>query len=124
MKPPVNYNTGATRKDPLAEAISGNFKREEQTQPAPAAQAAKKASAPVASESSPSKEVSKTAAKDTKERFIITMAKGERSLFKSFCALKQVSMNHFVICAMDYFKEEVENGNVVLTPHGYKRQSN
>ncbi|WP_191015275.1 hypothetical protein [Treponema zioleckii] len=124
MKAPLNFNTGATKKDPLADAISGNFKREETSQPAAAVETPKKVSATSAQTTQNSKELPKDNVKDTKERFIITMAKGERALFKSFCALKQVSMNHFVICAMDYFKEEVENGNVVLTPHGYKRQSN
>lgn len=132
MKAPESFNTSATKKpDPLAEAIRGNFKKDEPVQNVSndsieKKETSKPASAAVTQASS--KKISESAVKeplkDTKERFIITMAKGERSLFKSFCALKQVSMNHFVICAMDYFKEEVENGNVVLTPHGYKRQNN
>ncbi len=126
MKAPANFNTGATRKitktssSDLNNAIKENFQNANPT--GQQATVAAEKSQPAVTAQAPA-DTGKKETKDTKERFIITMAKGERSLFKSFCALKEVSMNHFVICAMDYFKEEVENGNVLLTPHGYKRQT-
>ncbi len=60
--------------------------------------------------------------REVKEKFLVSMSKGERSVFKSFCALKGVSMNHFVMCAMDYFKEDLENGKVSISSHSYKRK--
>ncbi|MBB5227068.1 hypothetical protein [Treponema ruminis] len=60
--------------------------------------------------------------REVKEKFLVSMSKGERSIFKSFCALKGVSMNHFVMCAMDYFKEDLENGKVSISSHSYKRK--
>ena len=60
--------------------------------------------------------------REVKEKFLLSMSKGERSIFKSFCALKGVSMNHFVMCAMDYFKEDLENGKVSISSHSYKRK--
>ncbi len=68
-------------------------------------------------------ETSKTTTRrEVKEKFLVSMSKGERSVFKSFCALKGVSMNHFVMCAMDYFKEDLENGKVSISSHSYKRK--
>ena len=70
-----------------------------------------------------STETSKTPTRrEVKEKFLVSMSKGERSVFKSFCALKGVSMNHFVMCAMDYFKEDLENGKVSISSHSYKRK--
>ncbi len=63
-----------------------------------------------------------TTRREVKEKFLVSMSKGERSVFKSFCALKGVSMNHFVMCAMDYFKEDLENGKVSISSHSYKRK--
>ena len=62
------------------------------------------------------------ARREVKEKFLVSMSKGERSVFKSFCALQGVSMNHFVMCAMDYFKEDLENGKVSISSHSYKRK--
>ena len=60
--------------------------------------------------------------REVKEKFLVSMSKGERSVFKAFCAMQNVSMNHFVMCAMDYFKEDLENGKVSLSAHSYKRK--
>ena len=60
--------------------------------------------------------------REVKEKFLVSMSKGERSIFKAFCAMQNVSMNHFVMCAMDYFKEDLENGKVSLSSHSYKRK--
>ncbi|MBR1404091.1 MAG: hypothetical protein IJ558_07910 [Treponema sp.] len=62
------------------------------------------------------------ARREVKEKFLVSMSKGERSVFKAFCAMQNVSMNHFVMCAMDYFKEDLENGKVSLSAHSYKRK--
>ena len=62
------------------------------------------------------------ARREVKEKFLVSMSKGERSVFKSFCARQGVSMNHFVMCAMDYFKEDLENGKVSISSHSYKRK--
>ena len=60
--------------------------------------------------------------REVKEKFLVSMSKGERSVFKAFCAMQNVSMNHFVMCAMDYFKEDLENGKVSISSHSYKRK--
>ena len=76
-----------------------------------------------AAETNASETERKSASKrEVKEKFLVSMSKGERSIFKAFCAMKSVSMNHFVMCAMDYFKEDVEKGKVTISPHSYKRQ--
>ena len=62
------------------------------------------------------------ARREVKEKFLVSMSKGERSVYKAFCAMQNVSMNHFVMCAMDYFKEDLENGKVSLSAHSYKRK--
>lgn len=75
-------------------------------------------------ESSPANPIqAKTPARrEVKEKFLVSMSKGERSVFKAFCAMQNVSMNHFVMCAMDYFKEDLENGKVSISAHSYKRK--
>ena len=73
--------------------------------------------------STPLNDQTKTPARrEVKEKFLVSMSKGERSVFKAFCAMQNVSMNHFVMCAMDYFKEDLENGKVSLSAHSYKRK--
>lgn len=106
MKKPENFTAGATRKNPLEEAINNNF------------------SSPPVKEvpAVDEKPVEEEPKKIVREKFIVSMSMGERGIYKSFCALRNVSMNHFVICAMDYFKEELEKGRVDITPHGYKRK--
>ena len=99
MKKPDNFNAGATRRNPIEDAINGNFSSQRA----------------LADEK-------QGEAKDSREKFIVAFPKGERSIFKAFCAAQEVSMNHFALCAMDYFKDEIESGKVVLTPHGYKRK--
>lgn len=101
MKVPENFTAGATRKS-LADAINSNF----------SGKGAENAGT----------DKSKPVKKEVKEKFLVSLSEGERSQYKSFCALKGVSMNHFVVCAMDYLKEEIEAGNVSITPHGYKRK--
>lgn len=100
MKVPGNFTAGATRKS-LADAINSNFtgQKEEQAETKP-----------------------KTVKKEVKEKFLVSLSEGERSQYKAFCALKGISMNHFVVCAMDFLKEEIEAGNVSISPHGYKRK--
>jgi len=132
MKKPENFNAGATKKadaqpvkvDPIAAAINGNFKpdtaSEEKAavvQPEPV-QIQQTVQTPVTQIQQP---VQPAVVKEKKESFLISMSQGERSLYKSLCALQNVSMNHFVICAMDYFKEELESGKVSISKHGYKR---
>lgn len=107
MKKPENFTAGATRKNLLEEAINNNFN-------SPVVKVE-----PVAEEKPPVEEEPK---RNVREKFIVSMSMGERGIYKSFCALRNVSMNHFVICAMDYFKEELEKGRVDITPHGYKRK--
>lgn len=151
MKVPQNYTTGATKKvDPLKAAIDGNFAgnqsavseqgsatstvTETQSQilnasSSAATQIATQQSVSVQSQAETSTagtsetETAKTTTRrEVKEKFLVSMSKGERSVFKSFCALKGVSMNHFVMCAMDYFKEDLENGKVSISSHSYKRK--
>lgn len=124
MKVPSNFSASATKKvNPLEAAIAGNFTQNQQP-----SQNASQPSQPAKSQilnEMPLSEVSdpKTPARrEVKEKFLVSMSKGERSIFKSFCALKGVSMNHFVMCAMDYFKEDLENGKVSISSHSYKRK--
>lgn len=106
MKKPENFTAGATRRNPLEEAINNNFN-------SPAVK-----EEPAIEKPTEEEEVKR----NVREKFIVSMSMGERGIYKSFCALRNVSMNHFVICAMDYFKEELEKGRVDITPHGYKRR--
>ena len=140
MKVPQNFSASATKKvNPLEAAIAGNFTRAEpsgagqgsesqsQILNANTAQTAEQnqsvtASASNLSENSSSESAKTPARREVKEKFLVSMSKGERSVFKSFCALKGVSMNHFVMCAMDYFKEDLENGKVSISAHSYKRK--
>lgn len=122
MKVPSNFNANATKKiSSLEEAIAGNFSKEQ----------SQKINEPVAIQPA----VTETAAKEEKkeatatkprreikEKFLVSMSKGERSVYKAFCAMQNVSMNHFVMCAMDYFKEDLESGKVSLSSHSYKRK--
>lgn len=131
MKVNSNFNAGATKKtetqikqNPLEAAIQANFKPQEQVESTPAVPVKTIESEQVTnsqrkSEETKQKEV--TAQKEKKESFLVSMSQGERSLYKSLCALQNVSMNHFVICAMDYFKEELEEGKITISKHGYKR---
>ncbi len=70
------------------------------------------------------KEAKIPARREVKEKFLVSMSKGERSIFKAFCAMQNVSMNHFVMCSIDYFKEDLENGKVSISSHSYKRKEN
>ena len=123
MRKPENFNTGATirKSDPLAEAIKSNFSIEEKYP------VIKDNPTTVVSEQLPvKKETSEiqqlVVEKEKKEKFLVSMAKGERSKYKAFCAMRGISMNHFIMCAVDYFKEDLESGKVVITQHSYKRQ--
>ncbi len=124
MKRPENYNAGATvrKPNPLEEAISHNFSTEKETaapKPTPVQQFTSTNTENVPKTDEKSASPSK---REVKEKFLVSMSKGERSIFKAFCAMQNVSMNHFVMCAMDYFKEDLENGKVTISPHSYKRQ--
>lgn len=135
MKKPENFSAGATKKtdiqvkvDPIAAAINGNFQKDssvEQISAEPAVIQHVEAIQPVQNIQTPAAAVNQqekpAVIKEKKESFLVSMSQGERSLYKSLCALQNVSMNHFVICAMDYFKEELENGKVSISKHGYKR---
>ena len=114
MKKPENFNAGATVKkpNPLETAINNNFSN---ARPAPVVESVTKKVEPVA-------EPIISEEKEKKEKFLVSMAKGERANFKAFCAMKNISMNHFVMCAMDYFKEDLESGKVTISQHSYKRQ--
>lgn len=109
MKKPENFNAGATVKktNPLETAINNNFSN---VRPA------------VVETLTPASETIISEEKEKKEKFLVSMAKGERANFKAFCAMKNISMNHFVMCAMDYFKEDLESGKVTISQHSYKRQ--
>ncbi|MBR1722508.1 MAG: hypothetical protein IJ727_08545 [Treponema sp.] len=122
MKVPSNFSANATKKiSSLEEAIAGNFTKEQ----------SQKINEPVVSQPTTltvaAKEEKKEATatkprREIKEKFLVSMSKGERSIYKAFCAMQNVSMNHFVMCAMDYFKEDLENGKVSLSSHSYKRK--
>lgn len=122
MKKPENFNTGATRKtDPLAEAIKNNFSTEEKF-------SEMKVNSVIMSETPTEKIISQSQSqkqleeKGKKEKFLVSMEKGERASYKAFCALKGISMNHFIICAVDYFREDIEEGKVIINQHSYKRK--
>ena len=120
MKKPENFNAGATVKkpNPLETAINNNFSNARPAPveiPAPVVESVTKKVEPVAEPVVPEE-------KEKKEKFLVSMAKGERANFKAFCAMKNISMNHFVMCAMDYFKEDLESGKVTISQHSYKRQ--
>lgn len=75
------------------------------------------------SETENQKKVSKkNLSREKSDTFPVYLAQGERAPYKAFCAIQNISMNHFVVCAMDYFKQEIENGKVEITKHGYKRR--
>lgn len=75
------------------------------------------------SETENQKKISKkNLSREKSDTFPVYLAQGERAPYKAFCAIQNVSMNHFVVCAMDYFKQEIENGKVEITKHGYKRR--
>ena len=126
MKVPDTFSAGATKKavDPITAAINGNFTSPQTTespsQPAAVTLPPEPASRPAAS-GTPAAATRKTVRLEPKEKFLVSMSKGERSIYKAFCALQNVSMNHFVMCAMDYFKEDLENGKVSISSHSYKR---
>ncbi|MCR4822618.1 MAG: hypothetical protein K5873_07070 [Treponema sp.] len=144
MKVPENFNASATKKiNPIEAAINGNFAQNTPSEPreslsqAQAALSDEKSSADLkspltgkvqsqnlnaATEKSPADQVKTPVRREVKEKFLVSMSKGERSVFKAFCAMQNVSMNHFVMCAMDYFKEDLENGKVSLSAHSYKRK--
>lgn len=127
MKKPDNFNAGATVKkvNPLETAISNNFSTVKQSAPEPVTEKAPEAiKIPVQEPRNvtPVETEPVIPKKEPKEKFLVSMSKGERSQFKAFCATKNVSMNHFVMCAMDYFKEDLERGKVTISPHSYKRQ--
>lgn len=151
MKLNPNYSAGATKKkDPLEEAINSNFSRSQTSQentpqsqilnaqetlplqnekaeiPASVRTIKKPLSdareAPVNNAKEEDDNLSRPSRREVKEKFLVSMSKGERSVFKAFCAMQNVSMNHFVMCAMDYFKEDLENGKVSLSSHSYKRK--
>ncbi|MCI5523821.1 MAG: hypothetical protein SO116_07215 [Treponema sp.] len=138
MKRPENFNAGATvkKEDPLAAAISNNFSTQKAEQSAETQvkqqsvqekqtetkQETSSAAETNASENHAETERKSASKREVKEKFLVSMSKGERSIFKAFCAMKSVSMNHFVMCAMDYFKEDLEKGKVTISPHSYKRQ--
>ena len=138
MKRPENFNAGATvkKEDPLAAAISNNFSTQKAEQSAETQvkqqsvqekqtetkQETSSAAETNASENHAEIERKSASKREVKEKFLVSMSKGERSIFKAFCAMKSVSMNHFVMCAMDYFKEDLEKGKVTISPHSYKRQ--
>ena len=129
MKRPENFNAGATvkKEDPLAAAISNNFstqKAEQSAETQVKQQSVQEKQTETKQETSSAAETERKSAskREVKEKFLVSMSKGERSIFKAFCAMKSVSMNHFVMCAMDYFKEDLEKGKVTISPHSYKRQ--
>ena len=51
---------------------------------------------------------------------ILTMTKEERKDLKSLAVQEGVSMNHFVNCAIDYFKRLVQEGKIIITSHSYR----
>lgn len=121
MRKPENFNAGATVKkpNPLEAAINGNFSTEKESpivSPTPTSEKVVTSPEPINIQQEQLEE------KEKKEKFLVSMAKGERSNFKAFCAMKNISMNHFVMCAMDYFKEDLESGKVTISQHSYKRQ--
>lgn len=150
MKVNANFNAGATKKttsetaDLLAAAINSNFEAnktsqvqsvqnevssESQTQ----AQKTSSEKAETAenqvtetqqkTETSAKKETKRNLSREKSDTFPVYLAQGERAPYKAFCAIQNVSMNHFVVCAMDYFKQEIESGKVEITKHGYKRHN-
>ena len=119
MKEPTNFNTGATKKaNPLESAINSNFVAEKR-EPVPARTPV--APAPVAAAPDTKEPEKKPAPRKKTEQLLVTFSEGERQLYKVFCAEQGVSMNHFVLCAMDFFKEEMEAERVSITKHGYKK---
>ena len=128
MKKPENFSAGATKKttDPIEESINGMFLNQQVQKENPKSS--------VLLENSEINQINQNSFQniqnleenraeegEVKEKFLVSMSKGERAIYKSFCALKGVSMNHFVMCAMDYFKEDLESGKVSISSHSYKR---
>ncbi len=144
MKVNSNFNAGATKKnsqektDLLAAAINSNFEANKvsavqnekftETQEETQKNQQEDTKTQVTeiqqkSENSVKKESKRNLSRDKSDTFPVYLAQGERAPYKAFCAIQNVSMNHFVVCAMDYFKQEIENGKVEITKHGYKRHN-
>lgn len=123
MKVSENFNAGATKKtlDPVTEAINKNFASIPQESATNVEQNADANAINVAEKTQNLQSPKKSTRLEPKEKFLVSMSKGERSVYKAFCALQNISMNHFVMCAMDYFKEDLENGKVTISSHSYKR---
>ena len=138
MKAPANFTASATKKvNPLEAAINSNFSQgsSQGSSQSPVRQTGENPSLEAREalltgvKANPGEETTSvpapaktTSRREVKEKFLVSMSKGERSVFKAFCAMQNVSMNHFVMCAMDYFKEDLENGKVSLSAHSYKRK--
>lgn len=126
MKVPANFNASATRKaSPLEAAVNGIFSGAAVSEPQSQisnALSQRQGGSPKPDNAKPDDGAPAPARREVKEKFLVSMSKGERSVFKAFCAMQNVSMNHFVMCAMDYFKEDLENGKVSLSAHSYKRK--
>lgn len=123
MKRPENFNAGATirKADPLVEAINSNFSTQSKKETEEKINV-EVITSELLSKDPLSKEILQKVEKEKKEKFLVSMAKGERATYKAFCAMKNISMNHFVMCAMDYFREDLEAGKVIITQHSYKRK--
>lgn len=127
MKKPENFTAGATKRkiDPLVQAISNNFSNSERqiSMESPLTPPVSDAVLPTKSDLQDEPvQQQETGGKEKKEKFLLSMAKGERASCKAFCAMKGISMNHFIMCAMDYFREDIEAGKVIITQHSYKRK--
>lgn len=62
--------------------------------------------------------------REYKDTVLLNLPKGERNVFKSFCAQNDLTMTDFIYFAMDYIKEGVENGKFSITRSGIKELKN
>lgn len=145
MKVNQSFNAGATKKisteNALEKAINNNFTKQENLTNSSVLKSEDSESSTNLENSTNSQILSaktensqnlesenqkktskKNLSREKSDTFPVYLAQGERAPYKAFCAIQNVSMNHFVVCAMDYFKQEIENGKVEITKHGYKRR--
>ena len=62
--------------------------------------------------------------REYKDTVLLNLPKGERNVFKSFCAQMDITMTDFIYFAMDYIKDGVEQGKFSVTRSGIKEINN
>ncbi|MCQ2593201.1 MAG: hypothetical protein MJ188_10510 [Treponema sp.] len=62
--------------------------------------------------------------REYKDTILLNLPKGERNVFKSFCAQHDLTMTDFIYFAMDYVKDKAEAGSISISRGGIKEIQN